>query len=448
MNVKGRKVIVVGAGQTGVAATELLARNGATVTLSDSDIPDNISSIQRTLSDLDIGFELGGHELASFVGADLVVLSPGAPPGIEPVRAAERVGVPVLSELELACRFSRSRLVAITGTNGKTTTTTLVHRMIKEAGLTALLAGNNEFPLSTAVMVTPRPQFIVLEVSSFQLERVETFHPEIAVFLNVTHDHLERYADIDDYRRTKMRIFAQQTASDTAVLNADDPQVCADANKVNAKKLFFSIDREIDNGVFVSGGDTVIVSAGERKRLARLDEVALTGKHNLADVLAALCTSVALNLPGDACRRALRAFSGLEHRMECVTKRNGVTFINDSKATNLDALQKALMSMEAPVILIAGGRGKGSDYSALRRLVKSRVKRLVLVGEDAPLIEAALGDLAPVSRAGSIEEAVHRAHAAASEGDCVLLSPACASLDMFRNFEERGERFKAAVLKL
>jgi UDP-N-acetylmuramoylalanine--D-glutamate ligase len=395
-----------------------------------------------------VEFELGEHVPESFVEADLVVLSPGVPPGIDPVRAAEQVGVPVLGEMEFACRFSGSRLIGVTGTNGKTTTTTLVHRMVKEAGRTTLLAGNNEFPLSTAVMVRPRPEFVVLEVSSFALERVETFRPEVAVLLNVTPDHLERYSGMDDYRKTKMRIFAQQTPSDTAIFNADDPQMCTDAGAVDAKKLFFSIDSEVDSGVFVAGGDIVAKLGGERRRLLPLEEVALAGRHNLANVLAALCVCVALDLPDEAYTRALKSFRGLEHRMEFVAKRDGVTFINDSKATNLDALQNALTGMEAPVILIAGGRGKGSDYSSLRDLVKARVKSLVLVGEDAALIEAAFGDLAPVSHADSIDEAVKRARANAGDGDCVLLSPACASFDMFRNFEERGETFKAAVLNL
>jgi UDP-N-acetylmuramoylalanine--D-glutamate ligase len=448
MKITGQKVVVVGAGRTGVAAAELLARNGATVVLSDSEVPDNVTSIQRRLSDLNVEFELGRHEVERFVEADLVVLSPGVPPGIEPVRAAERVGVPVLGEMEFAYRFSGSRLIAVTGTNGKTTATTLVYRMIKEAGRTVLLAGNNESPLSEAVAVRPRPEFVVLEVSSFALERVETFRPEVAVFLNVTPDHLERYDGMDDYRRTKMRIFAQQTVSDTAVINGDDPQMCADAGAVDAKKLFFSLEREVDNGVFVSEGDVVAKLGSERKCLLPVEEVALAGRHNQANVLAALCVCLALDLPEEAYRKALRVFSGLEHRMEFVAKRDGVTFVNDSKATNIDALEKALMSIEAPVILIAGGRGKGSDYASLRDLVKVRVKALVLVGEDAPLIETAFGDLVPVSRADSIEDAVRKACANASDGDCVLLSPACASFDMFRNFEERGETFKAAVLSL
>ena len=448
MDVSGQKVVVVGAGRTGVAAAELLARSGANVTLSDSEVPDNVSLIQGSLSGLNVEFELGRHEVERFVEVDLVVLSPGVPPGIEPVRAAEQAGVPVLGEMEFACRFSGSRLIAVTGTNGKTTATTLVHRMIKEAGRTVLLAGNNEFPLSEAVVVRPRPEFVVLEVSSYALERVETFRPEVAVFLNVTPDHLERYADMDDYRRTKMRMFAQQMASDTAVINGDDPQMCADAGALEAKKLFFSLEREVDNGVFVSEGDIVAKLGSERKCLVPLEEVALTGRHNLANVVAGLCVCLALDLPEEAYRTALNAFSGLEHSMEFVAKTGGVTFINDSKATNIDALEKALMSMEAPVILIAGGRGKGSDYASLRDLVKARVKALVLVGEDAPLIETAFGDLVPVSRADSVDEAVKRARADASDGDCVLLSPACASFDMFRNFEERGETFKAAVLNL
>jgi UDP-N-acetylmuramoylalanine--D-glutamate ligase len=448
MDVSGRKVVVVGAGRTGAAAAELLARNGATVTVSDSEVPDNVSSIQRRLAELNVESELGSHEVQRFVKADLVVLSPGVPPGIEPVRAAEKAGVAVLGEMEFACRFSGSRLIAVTGTNGKTTVTTLVHRMIKEAGRTVLLAGNNEFPLSEAVVVRPRPELVVLEVSSFALERVEAFRPEVAVLLNVTPDHLERYAGMDDYRKTKMRIFAQQTVSNTAVINGDDPQMCAGASAVDAKKLFFSLEKEVDNGVFVSEGDIVARLGSERKCLLPVEEVALAGRHNLANVLAALCVCLTLDLPEEAYRRALRTFRGLEHRMEFVAKRDGVTFINDSKATNIDALQKALISVDAPVILIAGGRGKGSDYAALRDLVKTRVRMLVLVGEDAPLIEEAFGDLVPVSRADSIEDAVQKASAGASDGDCILLSPACASFDMFRNFEERGECFKAAVLRL
>lgn len=439
---------MVGAGRTGVEAAKLLALRGARVILSDSDLPDNMSHLERRLSEHKIELELGGHKEQSFLGANLVVLSPGVPPNIQPVRAAEKAGVPVMSEMEFASYFCNSRITAVTGTNGKTTTTTLIHRMLKESGMTALLAGNNEFPLSSAVMVKPVADFVVLEVSSFQLERVDTFCPEVAVALNVTPDHLERYVDLDDYRRTKMRLFDRQDPSCTAVLNGDDAKMCADAADVRARKLFYSIERDVENGVFVSNGDIVASLVDERKQLARVDDVALAGRHNLANALAAICVCIALDVPESAMKTALRLFNGLEHRMELVARKRGVTFINDSKATNLDALEKALVSTDTPVVLIAGGRGKGSDYSVLHPLIKSRVKTLVLIGEDAPLIEAAFGDVAPVSRAGSMDEAVQQAYAAASDGDTVLLSPACASFDMFRDFEERGERFKAAVSEL
>jgi len=448
VNVKGQKVVVVGAGRTGVEAARLLTLRGARVILSDSGVTDNVSILRRRLSESEIEFEFGRHKEESFVGADLVVLSPGVPPDIEPVRAADNAGVPVISEMEFASRFCQSRVVAVTGTNGKTTTTTLIHRMLKESGMATLLAGNNEFPLSSAVMVKPVPDAVVLEVSSFQLERVETFCPEVAVVLNVTPDHLERYSDLDDYRNTKMRLFARQHPSCTAVLNGDDAQMCADASGILARKLFFSVEQEVDNGVFVSNGDIVASLGTDRKPVARVDDVALAGRHNLANALAALCVCLALDIPEEALRTALRSFRGLEHRMERVAQKDGVTFINDSKATNLAALEKALVGMDTPLVLIAGGRGKGSDYSVLRPLIRDRVKALVLIGEDAPLIEAALGDLAPVSRAQSMDEAVQQAYAAAVDGDSVLLSPACASFDMFRDFEERGERFKEAVLKL
>jgi UDP-N-acetylmuramoylalanine--D-glutamate ligase len=448
VNVKGQKAVVVGAGRTGVEAARMLTLKGARVILSDSDVPDNMSFLRRSLSESEVEFQFGGHKEESFVGANLVVLSPGVPPDIEPVRAADNAGVQVISEMEFASRFCKSRIVAVTGTNGKTTTTTLIHRMVKEGGMATLLAGNNEFPLSSAVMVKPVPDAVVLEVSSFQLERIETFCPQIAVLLNVAPDHLERYSDLDDYRRTKMRIFGRQEPSCTAVLNGDDAQMCADASGIRARKLFFSVEQEVDNGVFVNNGDIVASLGTDRKAVARVDDVALAGQHNLANALAALCTCLALNIAAEALRTALRSFRGLEHRMERVAQKGGVTFINDSKATNLAALEKALAGMDTPVVLIAGGRGKGSEYSILRPLIRSRVKALVLIGEDAPLIEAALGDLAPVSSAQCMDEAVKQAYAAAGSGDSVLLSPACASFDMFRDFEERGERFKEAVLKL
>jgi len=448
VDVTGKQVVVVGAARTGVEVARLLTSAGANVVLSDAAVPAEISSVKQRLSGLNIEYELGGHKRESFTRTDLVILSPGVPGDIEPVRAAEDAGVPILSELEFASRFCTSRILAVTGTNGKTTTTTLLHRMVKEAGITALLAGNNEFPFSSAVMVTPSPELIVLEVSSFQLERVENFCPEVAILLNVTPDHLERYADVDDYRRTKMRLFARQDREGTAILNGDDPQMCADAGSIRAETMFFSIEREVENGVFVSDSEIVERSAAGRRRLARVDDVALAGRHNLANTLAALCACIALDIPEDAQLRTMRAFHGLEHRMEFVATKRGVSFVNDSKATNLEAVEMALLSIDTPVVLIAGGRGKGSDYRALRPLVEDRVSALVLIGEDAPLIEAAWGDLALVSHAGSIEEAVQKAYLAAREDDCVLLSPACASFDMFRDFEERGERFKAAVLRL
>lgn len=444
---KGRTVVVVGAARSGLAAARRLASFGARVILNDSrvhpvdDVPGEIETV------------FGGHPQALFDSADAVVVSPGVPlalPVFDRVRAR---GVLLMGELELAARLIHAPILAVTGTNGKSTTTSLVGEMLREAGMNVVVAGNIGNALCGEIDRTAEARYAVVEVSSFQLEGTLTFRPAVACLLNVTPDHLDRYPDFASYVNAKALVFRNQEAEDAAVLNADDPVAAGLAPRVPGRVVWFSRKERKEPGVYVEDGWITASLGGKISRVAPTETIRIRGAHNLENALAASAVSLLAGAEPLAIARALQRFAGLPHRMETVAVRRGVTYINDSKGTNVGAVARSLEGFDRPVILIAGGLDKGGDFASLRPLFPpgpgtGGVRLLVLLGKAASKIQDALGDLVETVTVGSLEEAVQTAAARAREGETVLLSPACASFDMFRDFEDRGERFASLVRAL
>jgi len=444
IDVRGRKVVVVGMGRSALGAVRLLLRQGARPFVTDGADGPSLAPHQAALDALGVPWEAGGHTEGAFEDAALVIVSPGVPPGIAPLAAARARGVAVLGELEYASRFCGGTLLAVTGTNGKTTVTELLRRLVAGCGHTVALAGNNDTPLSDVALLDRAPDFVVVEVSSYQLETCVTFRPRVAAVLNLTPDHLGRHGGLAGYAGVKARIFAMQGPGDVAVVNGDDPWTRDMAAPAGVTRVAFGLEGPVAAGVWAD--DAGFHAAGEC--IASASDNPLPGRHNRANVAAALAVARAAGLDWQRVVAALRTFRGVEHRIEPVGELDGAAWYNDSKSTNIDSLRVALESFEAPVVLLAGGRGKGSDYGVLRDLVGARVKALVTLGEDAPLLEAAFGDLVPARRAASMGEAVAAARGLAAPGDVVLLSPGCASFDWYENFEARGRDFKACVAAL
>ncbi|MBX7257460.1 MAG: UDP-N-acetylmuramoyl-L-alanine--D-glutamate ligase [Candidatus Hydrogenedentes bacterium] len=443
MNVKGKKVTVVGLGRTAIALVRLLVREGAEPFVTEYSDAESLTPFKDELCTLGVPFETGGHTDTAFDGAALIIPSPGVPPRLAPIEAARARGANVIGEIEFSSHFCTSKALAVTGTNGKTTTTELLRALVDACGHSVALAGNNEVPLSAAVLRDPQPEYIVIEVSSYQLETARSFRPWIAAVLNVTPDHLARHGDMDGYAAVKSRLFANQRAGDSAVLNADDERVAAMRVPKEARRLTFSLSGRVDDGLWLRGNEFCEGDAP----VALTSDTLLRGRHNYENVCAALTMMRAGGFDWAKTIEGLRQFRGVEHRIEWVDSQNGVDYFNDSKSTNIDSLRVALESFENPVVLIAGGRGKGADYRVLRDLVRSRIKALVTIGEDAPVLEEAFGDLVGVRHATDMGEAVRLAAETATQGDAVLLSPACASFDMYDNFEHRGRVFKDCVRK-
>lgn len=443
MFVQGKKVTIVGMGRTALALARLLLREGARPFVTERDDSPRHGGFRSALEEMGVPYETGGHTDAAFADATLVIPSPGVPPTLPPIEAARRNGAGVIGEMEFAAQYCRARILAVTGTNGKTTTTELLRALIASCGHRVLLAGNNDSPLSEAVMAKEAPEYIVLEVSSYQLETSRSFRPWIASVLNVTPDHLARHGTIENYAATKARIYANQTGGDAAVVNLDDPFVRGMAGATKARVWPFSMRRRVEDGLWLDG-ETIRYGSEE---LARLSDTPLRGRHNYENVLCALSMMRAGGFDWGRTLEGLRAFRGVEHRIEYVTTICGVEFYNDSKSTNIDSLRVALESFEKPLVLIAGGRGKGSDYRVLTPLIESHVKAMVTIGEDAPLLEEAFGPVVSVCRAASMPEAIRSAAERAESGDAVLLSPACASFDWYDSFEHRGREFKRQVLE-
>ena len=443
-SVRGKEVTVVGAARSGVAAAELLVRRGASVTLSDK--REVIADADR-LRAAGVRLELGRHDVATFTSADLIVLSPGVPATLPGIAAARSAGIPIIGELEMASRWLRGRIVAITGTKGKSTTTTLTGRMLEAGGHRVLVGGNIGNALSAQVDDSTDDTIHVVEASSFQLESIETFRPWIAVLLNFSPDHLDRHVDVEEYAAAKSRVFINQTAADWAVLNADDESVGRMAADALSRKLLFSMTDSLASGVLVHGDSIVRRTTEGDMPLVPLASVRLLGRHLIADVLAASAVASLVGVDAAAMTEAVERFTGLEHALEPVAEFGGVMFVNDSKATNIDAARRAIESFES-VIVILGGRFKGGDFGDLREPLVTRRATVVAIGESRPLIVAALAGAVPVHDAADMAAAVRAAFAAAAPGAAVVLAPACASFDMFSDYAERGRVFKQEVRRL
>jgi len=444
-SVRGRRVVVVGAARSGVAAAELLARRGARVLITER--RDSFEQASR-LREAGIEVELGGHSQRAFDTADLVVTSPGVPPEEPGLLAARRRGVEVIGELELASRWLRGPLIAITGTKGKSTTTTLVGRMVAAAGRTVLVGGNIGVPLSLQVDESTPDTTHVVEASSFQLEATTTFRPWIALWLNFADDHLDRHPDVAAYAAAKARIFAHQQPDDWAVVNVDDKVVMAHSYDIAATRVMFSPAGTLDDGFSIEGEWIVRRAGAATHQIVPVGAVELTGRHMLGNVVAAVAVATVADVGRDAMLEGLRGFRGLEHTMEPVGRVGGVRFVNDSKATNVEAARRSIESFANGVVVILGGRFKGGDFRDLREVLEERGRAVIAIGESIPLVRDALADLIPVIEAASMREAVERAHEAAVPNGVVLLAPACASFDWFRDYAERGKAFKEEVARL
>ena len=453
MEVRGKKVTVVGLGRSGLAAARLLIDKGAQVTVTDKSSAEVIRKRAEELRIKGVEVEVGRHSQEAIEGADLIVVSPGVPPDSLPFNLAREKGIPLISELELGAYWCPAPILAVAGTNGKSTTVTLIGEILQAGGHRAVVAGNIGNPLSAAVRGLREDDLAVVELSSFQLETTKSFRPFIATILNISPDHLDRYEhSFSRYLRVKQRLFSNQQREDFAVFNADDNNLCPGDGRlsfqVRAKTFFFSRRQPLREGVFVEEGKIVFRREGEKSVILASDELGIKGTHNLENALAATAMALICNIKPEIIAQVLKEFSGLPHRSEFVDEIGGVRFINDSKGTNVGAAAKSLEGIKGPVILIAGGRDKGSDYSSLREPIREKVKVLILLGEAKNKLGKALAGTTSIKKVGSLEEAVRVSYSLAVEGETVLLSPACSSLDMFRDFEERGRVFKEAVLSL
>jgi len=444
---EGKRVLVVGLARTGIGVVRFLAEHRAGVMVTDIQAADELRPYLSEITGLNVGTELGEHRIETFLNSDLIVVSPGIPLSIEPIAAAREKGIEVISEIELACRFIRDPIIGVTGTNGKTTTTILLGDVLKVSGKKVFVGGNVGNPLIDCAG-RGKWDYVVAEISSFQLEGIHEFRPHIALMLNITEDHLDRYPHYEEYTEAKFRIFLNQRSSDFAVLNADDGTINAMSSEIRARRWFFSLTSPLKVGAFFNRDSLIYRDAKGKVERFKLANVPLRGIHNIENMLSVVATAKICSCPQESIQTALESFRGLPHRLEFVRELDGVGFYNDSKGTNVGSVVKSLMSFQEPIILIAGGKDKGGDYGPLKGIVKERVKRLILIGEARQRLAKALGKSVPTTEADTLEEAVHRAFDQSKHGDVVLLSPACSSFDMFRDYEERGNLFKEIVHEL
>lgn len=460
LSLRGKHVLVVGLARTGISTAKFLDTMGAVVTATDSAPASKIKGIDD-LQKVGIEVEAGGHSLKYFLNADMIVLSPGVPPDIEPLKEAKKKGIEIISEIELAYNFIKEPVVAITGTNGKTTTTTLIGKILEAGGKRVFVGGNIGLPLIEYVMgqadhvgvntATRLPRskktdYLVVEVSSFQLEGIRKFRPHIAILLNITEDHLDRHASFDEYAAAKFRLFEHMKQGDVAVVNVDDPVIRERGKRQEArgKTIFFSSSAVLKQGIYYAGNNIIYSFAGVEETYPTKN-FKLKGIHNIENIMASIAAAKACGVPRDVILKTIEEFKGLPHRMELLREVNGVAYYNDSKGTNIGALQKSLEGINSPVILIAGGKDKGGDYRVLNDMIKKKVKNLILLGEAKNKIKNAFNGLTEIVMVESLKQAVDAARAKAVKGDVVLLSPACSSFDMFKDYKERGEIFRRLV---
>src|SRR5436305_368611 len=448
MELNNKRVLVVGLGRSGVAATFFLKDQGARVTVSDVRTEAELQKEIPALLDRGISLEAGRHGERTFRDQDLIVVSPGVPSDQPQLQQARTLGIPVIGEVELACRFLQGRIIAISGSNGKTTTTTLVGEILSKSGKKTLVGGNIGTPVISLASQSSPDTVVVLEISSFQLETIQQFRPWIAAILNITPDHLDRHRTFQAYVDAKARIFENQQPGDFAVLNSDDPAGAGLKIKIKSKLHWFSRKQQVENGAYLKNGQIVFRSGGRETQVVPVSDIHLKGAHNLENVLAAVCVTMLAGCEPQQLRKAVAEFRGVEHRLEPVTTLNGVTFYNDSKATNVDATIKALESFPGNIHIILGGKDKGSDYTVLVPLLRERAKAVYLIGAAAEKIASQIQGATRMLYSGTLDRAVRQASEAACSGDVVLLAPACASFDQFENYEERGRTFKNLVRSL
>jgi UDP-N-acetylmuramoylalanine--D-glutamate ligase len=444
----GKRILILGVARSGIACAGLLIKKGAIVTISDAS--KNLAPTRELalLRKKGVSVQLGGHPVSLLFNTDYIVISPGISSNLPLLQQARLKNIPVLSEIEVAYTYLACPVIAITGTNGKTTTTSLTGEIFRQSGRKTLICGNIGLPVSAVADQTDWQSIVVAEISSFQLENIVNFRPYISVMLNITPDHLDRYSDFKAYTRAKKHIYRNQERSDFAVINYDDPASRKSAGRIKSKVIFFSRRKILSTGVFVKNNAIYAKLYGRQQKVIKTDELGIPGPHNLENALAAIACGVLGGIELASIRKTLRIFRGVEHRLELVKTIKGVKYINDSKATNVDSVVKALESFQEKIILIAGGRDKGSSYQPLAKLVKQKVKALIVLGEASAKIKGELGCWIQTYEVKSLPEAVKLGQKLASPGDVVLLSPACASFDMFKNYEQRGQVFKEEVRKL
>jgi UDP-N-acetylmuramoylalanine--D-glutamate ligase len=449
MELKGKKVLVVGLGKSGVSAALFLRSRGAQVTVSDMRSAAALAKEIPALLEHGVMVESGGHGLLTFRRQDLIVVSPGVPLDTPVLAQVKAFGLTIIGELELAAQFLKGNVLAITGSNGKTTTTALTGEMLSSAGIETLVGGNIGVPVVDLIPKSTDQSWSVLEVSSFQLESTELFHPRIAVILNITPDHLDRHGSFENYALAKERIFSAQTASDFLVLNAGNARAAVAATRTAAKVYWFSLDQSVAQGAWVQDGQVVFREAGNAplEPVVPLKSIPLKGAHNVENVLAAVCAARLAGASAESIGHAVQNFRAVEHRLEYVATDNGVEYYNDSKGTNVDAAAKAIAAFSGCIHLILGGKDKNSNYADLSDLLRKRVKAVYTIGAAAEKIESQIRGIVPIVHCETLDKAVAAARKAAHPGDVVLLSPACSSFDQFENYEHRGQVFKELVLE-
>ena len=446
MNLEDKKVLVVGLGRTGEALCRFLLSRRAQVTVSEKRQPEDLGDAVEFWTKRGVVIHTGSHQLSHFIESDLIVPSPGVPllPELE---KAQTAGIPVISEVELAFRFIKGKIVGITGSNGKSTTATLIHKILKDSRQEAFLAGNIGTPLISFVDDSADHHIYVTELSSFQLEFIQRFSAFAAVFLNLTPDHLDWHKSWEGYYEAKQKLINRLKPEATAILNRDDPAVWACARETKARILPFSRKKELEKGCSLKNG-WIVLSQGDEKKVIEKKAIPLPGEHNLENIMASVLVGFLFSVPPSGMRDSILDFPGLEHRLEKVLSLDGIDFYNDSKATNVEAALTALASFDRKIILILGGRDKGGDFTQLKKSIREKVKKIILIGEARDLIRQALNASVPLTDVDSLRGAVAEGFAAAQRGDVILLAPACTSFDMFSNFEERGRIFKKEVLAL
>ncbi len=453
MNYENKKVLIVGMARSGVAAARLLCAQKAIVTVNDSKREEDLETDLSVLDGLDLERKFGSPAEPLLEGKDVLIISPGIPEQAPFVRKARSMGMYVIGELELAYQLSKGTLVAVSGTNGKTTTVSLLGEIFRNAGKVTHVVGNIGYPYSLAAMVSKKEDVVVCEVSSFQMETADTFHPHAALLTNITEDHLNRHGTMEVYTSLKMRMFQHQTGEDYAVFNADDPNLQGLCKQVKSHVLKFSRKKEVREGAFVRDGTIYVSLRGEERAVCATEEVRIPGPHNLENALGAVCIAAAMNIPIPVIRHSLKTFRGVEHRIESVRELDGVQYFNDSKGTNVDSTIKAVDTMTRPTVIILGGYDKHTSFDPLSEEIQRRkeiIREAVLIGDTAAQIEASLrtNGFDHISHAETLQEAVEKSRELAEPGWNVLLSPACASFDMFKDYEERGRIFKKIVNNL